>query len=210
MQGDSHLVGTVRVGCLAQGLLNTQLGGAGDRTSNLPVAIQPCSNLPLHNKHYVTYDSHGSTMSPDRPWRLAVSARQRALTSRTRLSRHHPGSSPVARGTQARGPRQGPTPSLHVERAAEKTQDEGARTWDPHRVRWVGRGSTSPGTVAMTTDDLRRDAQHGARDRGRADAESRTAPSFVSHCAPLGWRPHWYTLPGARAGDEVWSLSTWN
>ena len=32
---------TVRVRCLAQGHLDTQLGGAGDRTNNLQVTSQP-------------------------------------------------------------------------------------------------------------------------------------------------------------------------
>ena len=41
MQGDSQLVRAVRVRCLAQGQLNTQLGRAGNRTGNLPVFSQP-------------------------------------------------------------------------------------------------------------------------------------------------------------------------
>ena len=40
-QGDSQLTGAVRVRRLAQGHLVTQLGGAGDQTSNLPVTSQP-------------------------------------------------------------------------------------------------------------------------------------------------------------------------
>ena len=35
------VVTVVTVRCLAQGHLDTQLGGAGDRTSNLPVNSQP-------------------------------------------------------------------------------------------------------------------------------------------------------------------------
>ena len=43
MQGKSQLVasGAVRVRCLAQGHLDTQLGGAGYQTNNLVVASQP-------------------------------------------------------------------------------------------------------------------------------------------------------------------------
>ena len=40
MQGDSSS-GAVRVRCLAQGHLNTHLGGSRDQTCNLPVASQP-------------------------------------------------------------------------------------------------------------------------------------------------------------------------
>ena len=41
MQGDSQLVGEFRVRCLAQGHLDTQLGGSMDRTSDLAVTSQP-------------------------------------------------------------------------------------------------------------------------------------------------------------------------
>ena len=37
----ASLSGAVRMRCLAQGHLDTQLGGAGDPTSNLPVNSQP-------------------------------------------------------------------------------------------------------------------------------------------------------------------------
>ena len=40
---------TVRVRCLAQGHLDTQLGGAGDRTNNLQVTSQPA--LPHTHTH---------------------------------------------------------------------------------------------------------------------------------------------------------------
>ena len=37
----ASLTGAVRVRCVAQGHLDTMLGGAGDQTSNLPVTSQP-------------------------------------------------------------------------------------------------------------------------------------------------------------------------
>ena len=65
-------------------------------------------------------------------------------------------------------PSQGPVPSsLHVERAAEEAGQ--GPCVGSQRVRRVGRGSASPGTVAMTADMPRCDAQHGqgARMSGR-------------------------------------------
>ena len=49
MQGDSQLAGSSQgeVGCLAQGHLDTQLGGASDQTSNLLVTSQPVLSLYL-------------------------------------------------------------------------------------------------------------------------------------------------------------------
>ena len=41
MQGDIQLVGAVSVRHHAQGHLDTPLGGAGDRTSNITVTSQP-------------------------------------------------------------------------------------------------------------------------------------------------------------------------
>ena len=45
MQGDSQLVS---MRCLAQGHLDTQLGGAGARTSNLPVTTHQVDTLESH------------------------------------------------------------------------------------------------------------------------------------------------------------------
>ena len=42
--------GEVRVGFLAQGELNTQLGGAGDQTSDRPITSQPA--LPAELSRY--------------------------------------------------------------------------------------------------------------------------------------------------------------
>ena len=46
----ASLSGEVRVRRLAQGHLDTQLGGSGDRTSNLPVTVQPALPPEPHQK----------------------------------------------------------------------------------------------------------------------------------------------------------------